>query len=123
MNTITKRAIRLAVIVEAISCFGMIFQTEPYGFWDKLCELLGWPPFAVSEALAGFFVVLNFPFTFLAAHLFHDPGFEVFNGRLVLTSPLGLLIILLQCTFWIFIFIGLMRLWERVKLLFQRHNA
>lgn len=120
--TITQRVIRLAVIVEAISCAGMIFQTEPYGIWDRLCLSVGWSPFAVSQGLTGFFVLLHYPFVFLAAHLFHNVGFEVYNGRLVLTFPLGLLIVLLQCTLWYFIFIGLMRLCERVKLSFRVNN-
>ena len=123
MSTITKRAVRLAVIVEVISCVGMVFQTEPYGFWDKLCESVGCSPFAVSDVLAAFFFIIHFPFVVLAGYLFHDPGFGVFNGRLVFTSPLGFLILLLQGTLWSFIFIGLLRLYERLKLLFRRHDV
>src|SRR5271169_2220904 len=53
------RAIRLAVIVEAVSCACMIFQTQPYGFWDRLCESVGCTPFiharpaALDSDLAG----------------------------------------------------------------------
>jgi hypothetical protein len=122
MNTITKKAIGLAVIVELASCIGMIFQTNPYGFWDKLCESVGLSPDGVSDALGNFFMVLHFPFVFLCVIFFHDPGCEDFNGRLVLTSPFGPLIMALQFTLWIFIFMGLMRLWERVKLRIRRHD-
>jgi hypothetical protein len=121
--SILVRAIRLAVIVEVVSCIGMVFQTEPYGFWDKWCDALGWPPRAVSYVLADFFGLLNFPAVFLSYHLFGSFGFEVFNGRLVISSVLGIVVLLVQCSLWTLIFFGLFHLVRRVKLLFRRHDA
>lgn len=123
MSSITKKAVRLAVFVDLVSCLGMIFQTEPYGFWDKVCESIGWSPFAVSHVLVSFFFLLHFPVAFLSWHIFGSMGFEVYNGRLVFSGPLSLLIILLQCALWSFIFLGLLHLEKRARSLFRRHVA
>ena len=98
------------------------FSNGALRFLGQVLPLLSWPPFAVSQALMELFVLLHYPFVFLAAHLFHSPGFEVFNGRLVLTNGVVLLVVLLQGTLWTFIFLGLLRLCERVKLAFRRND-
>ena len=117
--SITARAIRLAVIVEVVSCVGMIFQTEPRGFWAELCDSLGWSPFVVSRVLENFFEAFNFPALFLVFHIFGSAGFGVFNGRLVIASALGIVVLLVQCAFWTLVFFGLFHLERRVKLLFR----
>jgi hypothetical protein len=123
MSIITKRAIRLAVIVEAVSCVAMLYQAEPLSFWNSWAVALGWSTHVISDVLVTFFIGVHFPLVFLSSHLFGSVGFEVFNGRLVFTSPLGLLIMLIQCVLWSFIFLGLLHLEKRVKLLFRRHDA
>jgi hypothetical protein len=123
MSIITKRAICLAVIVEVASCIGMIFQTEPLGFWDKLCDSIGWSPFAVSDVLIGLFIVLNFPVVFLAHHLFGSIGIGGYNGRLIFTSLIGPVIVLVQCALWSFVFFGLLHLEKKIRARFRHHDA
>jgi hypothetical protein len=102
------RATRLATIVEAASCIGMIFQTNPYGFDDKLCDFLGWSPRAVSEVLVGFSVLLNWPVEFLSFHVFGSTGFAAYNGRLVFANWVGIAVLLIQCVIWSLVFFGLL---------------
>jgi len=123
MMTTTKKAIRLALIVEGISCVAMLYQSNPLSVWNSWCVSLGWSTRVVSDVLVFFFFIVHFPFVFLFSHLFGSIGFEVHNGRLVFNSPLGLLIMVLQSALWSLIFFGLLRLGQRVKLLFRRDDA
>ena len=122
MSTMT-RAIRLAVIVEAVSCIAMLYQSESLSGWNSWCVALGCSTRVVSDVLVAFFIGVHFHFIFLFAHLFGSIGFEVFNGRLVFSSPLGLLVMLLQGALWSIVFFGLLQLEKLVRLFFRRHDA
>lgn len=117
-----KRAIRLAVIVQAVSCLAMLYQSNPVSVWNSWCDSLGWPRRAVEDTLLSFFLIVH-PIALLFGWVFGGLGFEVHNGRLVVSSPLGVLVLLLQCALWSVIFLGLLRLEQRVRLLFQHRDA
>jgi hypothetical protein len=118
-----KKAIRLALIVQAVSCLAMLYQSNPVSIWNRWCIALGWSTRVVSDVLVCFFFCVHFPFAFLFSWLFGSAGFEVYNGRLVFSSPLGFLVLLLQCAVWSVIFFGLFRLEERIRLRFRHHDT
>lgn len=122
MSTI-KRAIRLAVVIEAVSCLAMVYQSNPLSIWNSWCVSLGWSTRVVSDVLVSFFFIVHFAVAFLFSHLFGTIGFAVHNGRLVFSSPVGFVLMLLQCAVWSIIFFGLLRLVERFRLAFRHHDA
>ena len=122
MSTI-NRAVRLAVIIEAVSCLAMLYQSNPVSIWNSWCISLGWSTRAVSDVLVSFFFIVHFAGVFLFYHLFGTVGFAVYNGRLVFSSPVGFVVMLFQCTVWSMIFFGLLRLVQRLRLLFRHHGA
>ena len=122
MSTV-KRAIRLAVMIQAVSCLAMLYQSNPVSIWNSWCISLGWSTGAVSHVLVSFFFIVHFAGAFLFYHVFGTGGFEVYNGRLVFSSPVGLVMMLFQCMVWSLIFFGLLRLEPRLRLLFQHRGA
>lgn len=125
MSIIAKRAIRLAVIVEGVSCAAMLYRAEPLSFWNSWAVSLGWPTHVVSDVLVSLFLLINLPVMF-SLHLARgDFGFIVFNGRLTPTSIWLTIAMLVQCALWGLIFFGLLHLEQKIRARFnaQRHRS
>ena len=75
MSTMT-RAIRLAVIVEAVSCIAMLYQDEPLSGWNSWAVHLGWSTRVISDVLVLLFGLIHFPVLFLLYHVRGDVGFD-----------------------------------------------
>jgi hypothetical protein len=121
MSTIT-RAVRLAVIVEAVSCVAMLYQENPVSFWNSWTASLGWSPFAVSDALVSLFDVIHFPVLFVLYHLHIDDGSMVYNGRLIPGSWL-IIAMLVQFWLWSLVFLGLLHVEKKIRARFRHHDA
>jgi hypothetical protein len=103
-----RRAVRLALIVEGVSCVGMLFEREPR---------------EVADALVDFFSLLNLPVLFLLFRVRGNIGFEVYNGRLVPSSIWGIVALLVQCALWSLVFFGLLHLGKKARLRVKHHDG
>ncbi len=123
MSVIAKRAIRLAVILEAVSCITMLYQDEPLSGWNSWAVSLGWSTHVVANVLVMFFVIVHFPVLILVHFVHGDAGFMVCNGRLTPTSVWFFIAMLLQCALWSLVFFGLMHLEKKIRARFRHHDA
>jgi hypothetical protein len=122
MSTIT-RAVRLAVIVEAVSCVAMLYQAEPLSSWNSWAVSFGWSTSVVSDGLVFLFCLIHFPVLFLLYHVHSDVGFMIYNGRLTPNSIWLIIAMLVQCALWSLAFFGLLVLETRIRARFIHDDA
>ncbi|HVU07056.1 MAG TPA: hypothetical protein VHG89_00775 [Verrucomicrobiae bacterium] len=104
-NTV-YRAMRLALLVEAISCV--------YFIWQPICMLFffsGHSAPRIGDVFSVFFLFLNFSAVFLSR------GFGVFSVGSVFA------VVLVQSLVWTLVFAGLFRLVKWARLLFRQPDA
>lgn len=123
MSTSTKRALRLAVFVEAVSCLNMLYRDNPVSFWNSWCFSLGWPTQVVSQVLESFFEIINFPVLLLLYLGRGDLGCFWVNGRLVPTSIWLIIAILIQCVLWTTVFFGLLQIEQKIHARIKPHEV
>lgn len=119
--TTKVRAIRLALIVEAVSCLGMVYQSNPVSIWNSWCISLGWPTGVISDVLLLFFGAVHTPVLLLLHLARGDVGFMIYNGRLTPTSIWLIIAMFVQCALWSLIFFGLLSLERKLRARFRHH--
>jgi hypothetical protein len=100
------RAMRLALLVEAISCISVI--------WQPICMLFffsGQSAPRIGDVFSVFFALLNFPAVLLTR------GFGTFGTASVVA------VMIVQSFIWTLVFVGLFWLFKYARLLFRRPDA
>lgn len=100
------RAMRLALLVEAVSCIFVI--------WQPICMLFFFSGHAaprIGDAFSVFFLLLDFPAVLLSR------GFGTFSTGTVVV------VMLVQSFVWTLVFVGVFQLFKRARLWFRRPDA